>query len=161
MRKKSEEFDFSNIDFSKPVRITKFLEFEKNNPRHKLIVRMEDPQHKEFITKWFFSDRKTGIALNLFWDGKNHYFVISNLSGLLSQQLCGKHRGKRHICVGCDNAMKSRKALLNHQKLCFGNRRRKYPARNKETGEVQKLKFKNYSFITHHPLYLMPIVKVF
>ena len=47
--------------------------------------------------------------------------------------------------------MKSRKALLNHRKLCFGNRTRRYPARNKETGEVQKLKFKNFSYITHHP----------
>ena len=58
LSEKSEEFDFTNINFSQPVGITEFLEFEKNNPKYKLIVRKEDPQHEEFITQWFFFLRR-------------------------------------------------------------------------------------------------------
>ena len=119
LREKSEESDPSNIDFLEPVGITEFLEFEKNNPKYKLVVRKEDPQHNEFITKRLFFAKKTGVPSNLFWDGKDHFSVIPNLSGLLSKQLCGKHRGRLFICDGCDNAMKSEKALVNHKNFVW------------------------------------------
>ena len=51
----------------------------------------------------------------------------------------------------CDNAFNSRSALLSHKKLCFGNRTKDYPKRNKITGKVQVQKFRNIKHLTHHP----------
>ena len=65
--------------------------------------------------------------------------------------MTGKHLRKCYFCFRCDNAFKSTEARDKHQKKCFGLRTRKYPPRNSETGEIQKMKFKTFEGLSRCP----------
>ena len=152
----TQELNWSGIDFSQKVWKPEFLKFEKNNPGHKLIVYTIDPDKEKFITKCFQSKpqsvQEERMVLTLFFDSENgHFSVIKNKSKLLSKQMTGKYRGKCHFCIGCDNVFKSEEAKNNHENACFERKTKKYPLRDKDTGEVKKMRFKNVGKMSKCP----------
>ena len=58
---------------------------------------------------------------------------------------------KCHLCIGCDNVFKSEKAKDDHGNDCFGRKTKKYPPRDKDKGEVKKMKFKNIERMSKCP----------
>lgn len=116
----------------------------------KLIVRVLDPERDNyFITKWFFSNREKGKVIDMFFY-EGHFTGIKNLSRLLSKQMSGQHRSKCYFCIKCDNVMKSLEAKISNEKVCLGNRTKRYPKMNPVSGKVSKQKFRNISNISYH-----------
>ena len=126
--------------------------FEDNNPVVKLNVYTENPEKKGTVKTLYFSKNDNGTRLiEVFLDEENeHFSAVSRKSALLREQLGGRCN-KAHFCSRCNKAHKSEEARDKHQELCYEKKKVIFKARDKNTGEVPKIKFRNIAGLSRCP----------
>ena len=104
------------------------------------------------IKTLYLSKNDNGTRLvEIFLDKENNHFsAVSGKSALLFKQLGGKEK-KSFYCSRCNRAHKSGKARDNHQDLCDEKKEIKFLSRDKNTGEVPKMKFRNIEGLSRCP----------
>ena len=115
MRKNSEKFDWTGIEF--PVSLKQIDRFEKQNNYAINVFGYEYVVYPLRISK------KNDQVINLLLianEETNHYCWIKNMSRLLSKQV-SDHNGKRHFCYRCLNSFQSVKSLNKHTEYCQNN----------------------------------------
>ena len=115
MRKDSEKFDWSGIEF--PVSLKQIDKFENNNPYAINVFGYEKVVYPLRISK------KNDQVINLLLianDETNHFCWIKNMSRLLSSKI-NNHQHKRHFCYRCLNSFHSVKSLDKHKEYCQNN----------------------------------------
>ena len=115
MRKDSEKFDWTGIEF--PVSVKQIDKFENQNNYAINVFGYEKVVYPLRISK----KKDQVINLLLIADEEtNHYCWIKNMSRLLSSDV-SKHHGKRHFCYRCLNSFHSEKSLDKHKEYCHNN----------------------------------------
>ena len=115
MRKDSEKFDWTGIEF--PVSLKQIDKFENQNNYAINVFGYEKVVYPLRISK------KNEQVINLLLianDETNHYCWIKNMSRLIYGDV-SKHHGKRHFCYRCLNSFPSVKSLNKHTEYCQNN----------------------------------------
>ena len=115
MRKDSEKFDWTGIEF--PVSLKQIDKFEKQNNYAINVFGYEGVVYPLRISK------KKDQVINLLLianEETNHFCWIKNMSRLLSSGI-NNHQHKRHFCYRCLNSFKSEKSLNKHTEYCQNN----------------------------------------
>ena len=115
MRKDSEKFDWTGIEF--PVSLKQIDKFEKQNNYAINVFGYERVVYPLRISK------KKEQVINLLLianEETNHFCWIKNMSRLLSSGI-NNHQHKRHFCYRCLNSFKSEKSLNKHTEYCQNN----------------------------------------
>ena len=116
MRKDSEKFDWSGIEF--PVSLKQIDKFEKQNnyainvfgyERVVYPLRISKKNCEQVINLLLIADEET-----------NHFCWIKNMSRLLSKNI-NNHQHKRYFCYRCLNSFHSEKSLEKHKEYCQNN----------------------------------------
>ena len=116
MRKDSEKFDWSGIEF--PVSLKQIDKFENNNNYAINVFGYE----YAVVYPLRISEKKD-LVINLLLianEETNHYCWIKNMSRLLSSEI-NNHQHKRHFCYRCLNSFISVKSLDKHKEYCQNN----------------------------------------
>ena len=115
MRKDSEKFDWTGIEF--PVSLKQIDKFENQNNYAINVFGYERVVYPLRISK----KNEQVINLLLIADEEtNHYCWIKNMSRLLSSGI-NNHQHKRHFCYRCLNSFPSVKSLEKHKEYCQNN----------------------------------------
>ena len=115
MRKDSEKFDWTGIEF--PVSLKQIDKFENQNNYAINVFGYEKVVYPLRISK----KKDQVINLLLIADEEtNHYCWIKNMSRLLSSGI-NNHQHKRHFCYRCLNSFPSVKSLEKHKEYCQNN----------------------------------------
>ena len=117
MRKDSEKFDWSGIEF--PVSLKQIDKFENNNNYAINVFGYE----YAVVYPLRISEKKNEKVINLLLianEETNHYCWIKNMSRLLSSEI-NNHQHKRHFCYRCLNSFISVKSLDKHKEYCQNN----------------------------------------
>ena len=115
MRKDSEKFDWTGIEF--PVSLKQIDKFENQNNYAINVFGYERVVYPLRISK------KNEQVINLLLianEETNHFCWIKNMSRLLYGDV-SKHHGKRHFCYRCLNSFHSEKSLEKHKEYCQNN----------------------------------------
>ena len=125
MRKDSEKFDWSGIEF--PVSLKQIDKFEKQNNYAINVFGYEKVDCKKDDCKKVVYplriSKKNEQVINLLLianEETNHYCWIKNMSKLLSKQK-SNHNGKIYFCYRCLNSFPSVKSLDKHTEYCQNN----------------------------------------
>ena len=115
MRKDSEKFDWTGIEF--PVSLKQIDKFENQNNYAINVFGYEGVVYPLRLSK----KNEQVINLLLIADEEtNHYCWIKNMSRLLSSGT-NNHQHKRYFCYRCLNSFKSEKSLEKHTEYCQNN----------------------------------------
>ena len=117
MRKDSEKFDWSGIEF--PVSLKQIDKFENNNNYAINVFGYE----YDVVYPLRISEKKNEKVINLLLianEETNHYCWIKNMSRLLSSEI-NNHQHKRYFCYRCLNSFISVKSLDKHKEYCQNN----------------------------------------
>ena len=115
MRKDSEKFDWTGIEF--PVSLKQIDKFENQNNYAINVFGYERVVYPLRISK------KKEQVINLLLianEETNHFCWIKNMSRLLSSGI-NNHQHKRYFCYRCLNSFHSEKSLNKHTEYCQNN----------------------------------------
>ena len=129
LREKAKTLKWDDIKF--PVSLKDIKTFEKNNPELQIYVF----GYEDSIYQLRRTQNTSGQIIDLLLC-ENHYFLINNLSRLLSGET--KHNGHKIFCRNCLNHFPKTK-IKEHQDYCLNNAGVKLVL-----PEKGKLKFQNY-----------------
>ncbi|XP_065645649.1 uncharacterized protein LOC136076111 [Hydra vulgaris] len=116
IKDQAEKINWDKIEF--PVSLNQITQFEKNNQDISVNVYGYENSEVHILHVSKNNDRKNLIDLLLISNGEtNHYFLIKNLSRLLSSQTSNKHC-KKHYCRNCLLELNSEESLYNHKPYC-------------------------------------------
>ena len=125
MRKDSEKFDWTGIEF--PVSLKQIDKFEKQNNYAINVFGYEKVDCKKVDCKKVVYplriSKRDEQVINLILianEETNHYCWIKNMSKLLSKQK-SNHNGKIYFCYRCLNSFPSVKSLDKHTEYCQNN----------------------------------------
>ena len=125
MRKDSEKFDWSGIEF--PVSLKQIDKFEKQNNYainvfgyEKVDCKKVDCKKVVYPLRISKRDEQVINLLLIANEETNHYCWIKNMSKLLSKQK-SNHNGKIYFCYRCLNSFPSVKSLDKHTEYCQNN----------------------------------------
>ena len=147
LKEKENTLNMDGIEY--PVSLKDIDKFENQNPTVSITVFGYDRKIVYPLKNGDNTDREHNIILILIKDeGVNHYFLVKNLSRLLSTQV-SKHKEKHHFCMRCLNAFWTHKSLNKHQEYCGKHEAVKINMPEEGTmlklpEEGTMLKFKNY-----------------
>ena len=134
MRKDSEKFDWTGIEF--PVSLKQIDKFEKQNNYAINVLGYEGVVYPLRLSK---NNCEQVINLLLIANEEtNHYCWIKNMSRLLSKNI-NNHQHKRHFCYRCLNSFQSEKSLNKHTEYCQNNEVVKI-----EMPVLENIQFKNF-----------------
>ena len=119
MRKDSEKFDWTGIEF--PVSLKQIDKFENQNNYAINVLGYEGVVYPLRISKKNEHSCEQVINLLLIANEEtNHFCWIKNMSRLLSSDI-NNHQHKRHFCYRCLNSFHSEKSLEKHTEYCQNN----------------------------------------
>ena len=121
-----------------PVSLKDIDKFEKQNPSISITVLGYEGKGVYTLRNSENTNREHDVDLLLI-EGVNHYYLIKDLSRLLSSQV-SKHHGKKYFCKRCLNPFNNQKALDKHKEYCGNHEGVRIIMPEKGT----MLKFKNY-----------------
>ena len=133
MRKDSEKFDWTGIEF--PVSLKLIDKFENRNNYAINVFGYEKVVYPLRISK---KNEKVINLLLIANEETNHYCWIKNMSRLLSSGV-NNHQHKLHFCYRCLNSFPSKKSLNKHTEYCKNNEAVKI-----EMPFLEHIKFKNH-----------------
>ena len=124
MRKDSEKFDWTGIEF--PVSLKQIDKFEKQNNYAINVLGYEGVVYPLRLSKnncEHYCEHPCEQVINLLLianEETNHYCWIKNMSRLLSKNI-NNHQHKIYFCYRCLNSFHSVKSLENHTEYCQNN----------------------------------------
>ena len=136
LQAKENTLNMEGIEY--PVSLKDIDKFEKQNPSISITVLGYEDKSVYVLRNSENTNREHDVVLLLI-EGVNHYYLIKDLSRLLSSQV-SKHHGKKYFCKRCLNPFNNQKALDKHKEYCSNNEAVKIIMPEKGT----MLKFKNY-----------------
>lgn len=115
LKEQAKTLNFNDIEF--PIDLKGIDKFEKQN---NIFINVIGYENKQFFP-YRLSNQEEGINLLLFSEEqKSHYVLIKNLSRLLSSTI-NKHKEKKHFCLNCFNAFRTKESLKEHKYYCNNN----------------------------------------
>ena len=112
--KQAEELNWKGIEF--PMEVDKIDRFEKNNSNISVNVFYLNGSVQPLRISEVERERNIDLLL-IEEDGKKHYYLIKNLSRLLSKQVT-KHDGASVFCRRCLNHFPNNEKLEVHKEYC-------------------------------------------
>ena len=140
-KKIKEKENILNMDgIEYPVSLNDIDKFEKQNPTISITVFGYKEKGVHPLRNSVNMDREHKIVLMLIEkDGVKHYFLVKNISRLLSSQV-SNHNGKKYFCLRCLNPFQCEQSLNKHLEYCGNHEAVKIEMPKK--GDI--LKFENY-----------------
>jgi len=141
LRKQTEDLNWNGITF--PVPLNETDKFERNNTDLSISVFGYEGSMKPYVYPLRISKHERKYVVDLLLisnDSTNHYYLINNLSKLLSSQVT-KSKESRLFCRRCLNGFRSKEALDKHKLYC--NQHEAVRPEMPEPG--MKLTFKNHN----------------
>ena len=136
LKAKENTLNMEGIEY--PVSLKDIDKFEKQNPSISITVLGYEDKSVYVLRTSENTNREHNVILLLI-GGVNHYYLVKNLSRLLSSQV-SKHDGKKYFCLRCLNPFNNQKALDKHKEYCSNHEGVRIIMPEKGT----MLKFKNY-----------------